>query len=117
MGIVISGALVITGRKQKEDKDVLYYHKRQAFLPGEIGHDGALEIGYETAMRWTKGKYAFFVVTHADRPTLMCIFIIIPLPSIVPGSFGIFSVLLVHLGACLTEFVLKTGFPILLISS
>ena len=58
----------ITGREQKEDKEVLYYHKRQAFLPGEIDHDGALEIGYETAMRWTKGKHAFFVVSHADRP-------------------------------------------------
>jgi len=58
----------ITGREQKKDKDVLYYHKRQAFLPGEIDHDGALEIGYETAMRWTKGKHAFFVVSHSDRP-------------------------------------------------
>jgi len=58
----------ITGREQKKDKDVLYYHKRQAFLPGEIDHDGALEIGYETAMRWTKGKHAFFVVSHIDRP-------------------------------------------------
>jgi len=60
----------ITGREQKKDKDVLYYHKRQAFLPGEIDHDGALEIGYETAMRWTKGKHAFFVVSHIDRPHL-----------------------------------------------
>jgi len=58
----------ITGREQKKDKDVLYYHKRQAFLPGEIDHEGALEIGYETAMRWTKGKHAFFVVSHSDRP-------------------------------------------------
>ena len=24
-------------------------------------------MGYETAMRWTKGKYAFFVATHTDR--------------------------------------------------
>lgn len=58
----------ITGREQQNGKDVLYYHKRQAFLPGEIDHDGALEIGYETAMRWTKGNHAFFVVSHADRP-------------------------------------------------
>jgi len=58
----------ITGREQKADSNVLYYHKRQAFLPGEIDHDGALEIGYETAMRWTKGNHAFFVVSHADRP-------------------------------------------------
>ena len=27
----------------------------------------ANRIGYETAMRWTKGKYAFFVATHTDK--------------------------------------------------
>ena len=57
----------ITGREQKADRNVLYYHKRQAFLPGEIDHEDALEIGYETAMRWTKGKYQFFVCTHNDK--------------------------------------------------
>lgn len=58
----------ITGREQKAEHDVLYYHKRQSFMPGEIGHKSALKIGYETAMRWTKGKHAFFVVSHVDRP-------------------------------------------------
>ena len=27
----------------------------------------ANRIGYETAMRWTKGKYQFFVCTHTDK--------------------------------------------------
>ena len=27
----------------------------------------ANRVGYETAMRWTKGKHAFFVATHTDR--------------------------------------------------
>ena len=27
----------------------------------------ANQIGYETAMRWTKGKYQFFVCTHTDK--------------------------------------------------
>ncbi len=27
----------------------------------------ANKIGYETAMRWTKGKYQFFVCTHTDK--------------------------------------------------
>ena len=27
----------------------------------------ANKIGYETAMRWTKGKYQFFVCTHIDK--------------------------------------------------
>ena len=39
------------------------YSKYVLGLPlHRLDHDGALEIGYETAMRWTKGKYAFFVV-------------------------------------------------------
>jgi hypothetical protein len=58
----------VTGREQKAERDVLYYHKRQAFPPGEISHEDALKVGYETAMRWTKGKHAFFVVSHVDRP-------------------------------------------------
>ncbi|BAL01016.1 hypothetical protein OBV_38170 [Oscillibacter valericigenes Sjm18-20] len=27
----------------------------------------ALKIGYDLAMRWTKGKHTFFVVSHTDR--------------------------------------------------
>ena len=57
----------ITGREQKKDTDILCYQIRQAFLPGEVDAETALKIGYETAMRWTKGKYAFFVATHIDR--------------------------------------------------
>jgi len=58
----------ITGREHNKKKDILYYNMRQAFVPGEISHDDALKIGYETAMRWTKGNHAFFVVSHTDRP-------------------------------------------------
>lgn len=58
----------ITGRKQKKNEDVLCYQIRQSFLPGEIDAEGTLKIGYELAMRWTKGKHAFFVVSHIDRP-------------------------------------------------
>ena len=58
----------ITGREQKREADVLCYQIRQSFLPGELSPEDALDIGYETAMRWTKGKYAFFVVSHVDRP-------------------------------------------------
>ena len=57
----------ITGREQKRDADILCYQIRQSFLPGEITPEEANRIGYETAMRWTKGKYAFFVATHIDR--------------------------------------------------
>lgn len=58
----------ITGRKQKKNEDVLCYQIRQSFLPGETDAEGALKIGYELAMRWTKGEHAFFVASHIDRP-------------------------------------------------
>ena len=58
----------ITGREQKRDNNVLCYQIRQSFAPGETDGDTALKIGYDTAMRWTKGKHAFFVVSHIDRP-------------------------------------------------
>ena len=56
-----------TGREQRRDVDVLCYQIRQSFKPGEITPEEANRVGYETAMRWTKGKYAFFVATHTDR--------------------------------------------------
>ena len=56
-----------TGREQRRDADVLCYQIRQSFKPGEITPEEANRIGYETAMRWTKGKYAFFVATHIDK--------------------------------------------------
>ncbi len=58
----------ITGREQRRDRDVLCYQIRQSFVPGETDAATALKIGYDLAMRWTKGKYAFFVVAHTDRP-------------------------------------------------
>ena len=55
-----------TGREQTIDKDVLCYQIRQSFLPGEITPEEANRIGYELAMRWTKGKHQFIVTTHTD---------------------------------------------------
>lgn len=57
----------ITGREQRRDADVLCYQIRQSFKPGEITPEEANRIGYETAMRWTKGNHAFFVATHTDK--------------------------------------------------
>jgi len=54
-----------TGRKA--DDGNLFYQIRQAFPFGEVTPEEANRIGYETAMRWTKGKYQFFVVTHTDK--------------------------------------------------
>ena len=61
----------ITGRtKPTFGKDVLAYHIRQAFRPGEITSEDANRIGYELAMRFTKGTQAFIVATHIDKKTL-----------------------------------------------
>ena len=55
----------ITGKMQKND--VIAYQIRQSFKPGEITPEDANRLGYELAMRFTKGKYAFIVATHTDR--------------------------------------------------
>ena len=49
------------------DRGALFFQIRQAFPPGEVTAEEANQIGYETAMRWTKGKYQFFVCTHTDK--------------------------------------------------
>ena len=56
---------LVTGRRQKSD--VIAYQIRQSFKPGEITAEEANKVGYELAMRFTKGKHAFVVATHTDR--------------------------------------------------
>ena len=58
--------LYFTGRDQGK-RDVIAYHARQSFKPGEISPEEANAIGYELAMRFTKGRHAFIVCTHTDR--------------------------------------------------
>ena len=55
-----------TGRSPKKN-DVIAYQIRQSFKPGELEPEEANKIGYETAMRFTKGKHAFIVATHVDK--------------------------------------------------
>ena len=57
--------LQITGRAQAHD--VIAYQIRQSFKPGEITPEEANKIGYELAIRFTKGKHAFLVATHIDK--------------------------------------------------
>ena len=54
-----------TGKKQHSD--VIAYQIRQSFKPGEVTAEEANKIGYELALRFTKGKYSFIVATHTDR--------------------------------------------------
>jgi len=56
---------LVNGRRQKSD--VIAYQIRQSFRPGEITAEEANKVGYELAMRFTKGKHAFAVATHTDR--------------------------------------------------
>lgn len=55
----------ITGKEPKND--VIAYQIRQSFKPGEITPEEANRLGYELAMRFTKGRYAFVVAAHTDR--------------------------------------------------
>lgn len=55
-----------TGRVRGKD-DVIAYHLRQSFLPGEVTPEEANHIGKELAMKLTKGNNAFIVCTHIDK--------------------------------------------------
>lgn len=55
----------LTGRNREDD--IIAYQIRQSFKPGEVTPEEANRIGYETAMRWTKGNHAFIVATHIDK--------------------------------------------------
>ena len=64
--------MLVKGQYQAEtgrtaEQGALCYQIRQAFPQGEVTPEVANRIGYETAMRWTKGKYQFFVCTHTDK--------------------------------------------------
>jgi hypothetical protein len=56
----------ITGRNRGK-QNVLAYHLRQSFKPGEVTPEKANKIGYELAIRLTKSKNAFLVCTHVDK--------------------------------------------------
>ena len=47
--------------KRQQKSDVIAYQIRQSFKPGEITAEEANKVGYELAMRFTKGKYALDV--------------------------------------------------------
>ena len=55
-----------TGRVRGED-DVIAYHLRQSFIPGEITPEEANRIGCELAKRFTKENHAYVVCTHIDK--------------------------------------------------
>ena len=58
--------IAATGRVRGAD-DVIAYHVRQSFRPGEITSEEANRLGVEFAKRFTKGNHAFVVCTHIDK--------------------------------------------------
>ena len=56
----------ITGRDYGS-RDVLAYHLRQSFKPGEVDAATANRIGYDLALKLTKGNHAFICCTHVDK--------------------------------------------------
>ena len=57
----------LTGRRQDPAHDILMYRIIQSFKPGEITPEEANRIGYELAMKFTKGQHQFVVSTHVDK--------------------------------------------------
>jgi hypothetical protein len=53
------------GREQASD--VIAYHLRQSFRPGEIEPAKALEIGYALCEKFTHGNHQFVVAVHTDK--------------------------------------------------
>ena len=59
----------ITGRNQGKN-DVLAYHVRISFKPGETDASTANKIGYDLAMKLTKGQHAFVCCTHTNTQSI-----------------------------------------------
>lgn len=57
--------LETTGRQQ--NSEILAYHVRHAFKPGEVDAETANKLGHELAQELTGGKNAFIVAMHIDK--------------------------------------------------
>ena len=55
-----------TGRDQG-GRDIIGYHVRQSFRPGETDAETAGKIAWETTMALTKGRHAFLIAVHIDK--------------------------------------------------
>lgn len=65
----------ITGRQQKNN--IIAYQISQSFKPGEITPEEANQVGYETAMRWTKEYTLSSLRPTSTNPTFTTISFII----------------------------------------
>ena len=60
-----------TGRGGRNG-DIIAYHVRQSFKPGEITPQAALEVGYALMEKFTHGKHQFVVAVHTDKEHIHC---------------------------------------------
>jgi hypothetical protein len=60
-----------TGRGGRSD-DIIAYHLRQSFKPGEITLQVALEVGYALAYKFTHGSHPFVCAVHTDKRHIHC---------------------------------------------
>jgi hypothetical protein len=61
----------LTGRSQGKH-DILAYHVRVSFPPGEVTAEDALRIGNDLAARWTKGRHQYIVAAHTNTNNPHC---------------------------------------------
>ena len=54
-------------KREVGENEIIAYHVRQAFKPGEVDAETANKLGIELAMELTNGKNAFIVATHTDK--------------------------------------------------
>ena len=52
--------------------DILAYHVRQSFKPGEITPEAALEVGCALMEKFTHGRHQFVVAVHTDKEHIHC---------------------------------------------
>jgi hypothetical protein len=55
------------GGRNYGERDIIAYHLRVSFKPGETDAETANRIGYDMAQSLTKGRHAFVCCTHTDR--------------------------------------------------
>jgi Relaxase/Mobilisation nuclease domain. len=60
-----------TGRSGRAG-DILAYHVRQSFKPGEIAPEAALEVGFALMEKFTHGRHQFVVAVHTDKEHIHC---------------------------------------------
>jgi hypothetical protein len=61
----------ITGRNQGKN-DIITYHIRLSFPPGELPAERVVEVGDDLARRWTKGKHQYIVAAHTNTNNPHC---------------------------------------------